>query len=189
MQTKICAFTGHRQNKFHFGFDEQHKDCIKIKNAIREQICFLIAEGYNYFISGMALGVDQWAAEIVLELKIANPNIILESALPCITQASKWAEEQRSRYIDLLAKSDIITYVNYHYSETCMTDRNKYMADKADTLIAVLNEPQLHSNLHRSGTLQTVNYAIKKGKRVIIINPNTAEIMPLSRLNPIMTEI
>ena len=159
-----CSFSGHRPNKFHFGFDEQHKDCIKIKKTIKEQICFLIAEGYNHFISGMALGVDQWAAEIVLELKIANPNIILESALPCITQAAKWTEEQRSRYIDLLAKSDIITYVNYHYSDTCMYERNKYLVDNADVLLAVYNGKP------NSGTAQTVSYARKMGKKVVIID-------------------
>lgn len=171
---KICAFTGHRPQKFHFGFDEQHKDCIKIKNALKEQIIFLIEEGYTHFISGMALGADTWAAEAVLELRKAYTDIILECALPCVAQAAKWSHEQQNRYINILAKSNILNYVNHHYSDTCMLDRNRYMVEKADAIIAVLNEQESNVKECKSGTLYTINYALKLNKRVIVINSDTA---------------
>ena len=43
----------------------------------------------THFISGMAIGVDMIAAEIVLELKKDYPQITLECAIPCETQAVK----------------------------------------------------------------------------------------------------
>lgn len=32
---KICTFTGHRPQYFKFGFNENHEDCIKIKNLLK----------------------------------------------------------------------------------------------------------------------------------------------------------
>ena len=41
-----------------------------IKKELRAEILNSINEGFNVFISGMARGVDIWAAEIVIELKM-----------------------------------------------------------------------------------------------------------------------
>ena len=72
---KICAFTGHRPQKFQFGFDEADERCVRLQQVIREHIIQLIEkEGVSYFISGMAMGVDMYAAEIVLDLKGTSKN-------------------------------------------------------------------------------------------------------------------
>ena len=67
---KTCAFTGHRPQNLPFGFNEEDERCIDLKKALREQIINLIEKkGVTHFISGMAIGVDMYAAEIVLGLK------------------------------------------------------------------------------------------------------------------------
>ena len=84
---KTCAFTGHRPQHLPFGLNENDDRCVKLKEALKEQIINLIeAEDVTHFITGMALGVDLYAAEIVLDLKARYPNITLESAIPCETQ-------------------------------------------------------------------------------------------------------
>ena len=86
---KTCAFTGHRPQHLPFGMNENDDRCVKLKEALKEQIINLIeAEDVTHFITGMALGVDLYAAEIVLDLKACYPNITLESAIPCETQVS-----------------------------------------------------------------------------------------------------
>ena len=55
-------------------------------------------EGVIHFISGMAQGVDMYAAEIVLELKKQDPQITLECAIPYERQAVQWPEALRNRY-------------------------------------------------------------------------------------------
>mgnify|MGYP003312113691 CR=1 FL=1 len=57
-----CCFTGHRPEKLSMSEG-------KVKSALLQEIMKSINDGYNVFISGMARGVDMWAAEIVLELK------------------------------------------------------------------------------------------------------------------------
>ncbi|MEG1516684.1 MAG: SLOG family protein [Clostridia bacterium] len=95
----ICCFTGSRPQNLSFGFDEQHPDCVRLKQLIRQEIqAFIVEQNVSHFISGMALGVDQWAAEAVLELKKIHPQITLEAAIPCETQMIKWKINQQERY-------------------------------------------------------------------------------------------
>ena len=52
----------------------------------------------------MAIGIDMYAAEIVLDLKKSYPGITLESAIPCETQPVKWSEALRERYYTIAAR-------------------------------------------------------------------------------------
>ena len=71
---RLC-FTGHRPEKLH---SDEAAVCIVLSNAIDAAI----ADGFATFITGMARGVDIWAAEIVLARKADNPEIRLICALP-----------------------------------------------------------------------------------------------------------
>ena len=115
------------------------------------------------------MGVDTYAANIVLNLKTQYPGITLECAIPCETQAVKWNERDRDIYYDLLAKCDKETLLQQNYTSDCMQKRNEYMVDNSDYVIAVWNGKP-------SGTENTVKYAKKKNKVVLLVNPQTLEI-------------
>lgn len=117
----------------------------------------------------MAIGVDMYAAEIVLGLKASYPGITLESAIPCESQAAKWSEALRDRYFDIASKCDKETLIQTHYSPDCMDKRNRYMVDHADVLIAVWDGSP-------SGTGKTVRYAHQQGKSVTIIDPVSLDV-------------
>ncbi len=170
VQGKTCAFTGHRPQSLPFGFDESDKRCTSLKSVMRDQIVALIEnEGVTHFITGMALGVDMYAAEIVLDLKSKYPHITLESAIPCETQAIKWPVASRERYYNIAAKCDKETMLQREYTSDCMDKRNRYMVDHADYILAVWNGCP-------SGTGNTVRYAHKKGKSIIVINPVSLDV-------------
>ena len=90
-----CAFTGYRPQKMPFGYDESDPRCLEFKAKLRETIEALIGEGYAHFLSGGAQGMDQFAAEIVVELKEKYPWIILEMVSPFDGQAAKWPASSR----------------------------------------------------------------------------------------------
>lgn len=162
---KVCCFTGHRPQSLPFGFNEQDERCIKLKRLLRKEIERQITEeGVTQFISGMAIGVDMYAAEIVLDLKAKYPQITLESAIPCETQAVKWSSVLRERYYLIASKCDKETMIQRHYTADCMHKRNRYMVDASDTVIAVWDG-------RPGGTGKTVAYAESKGRTVVIINP------------------
>ena len=144
--------------------------CIALKKVLRNEIINLIEnEGVTHFISGMAIGVDMYAAEIVLGLKASYPGITLESAIPCEGQAAKWSEALRDRYFDIASKCDKETLIQTHYSPDCMDKRNRYMVDHADVLIAVWDGSP-------SGTGKTVRYAHQQGKSVTVIDPVSLDV-------------
>ena len=165
---KTCCFTGHRPQKL--GYGENSIQCDELKGRLEELIKNLIEkEGATHFISGVALGVDTYAANIVLNLKAQYPGITLECAIPCETQAVKWNERDRDIYYDLLAKCDKETLLQQNYTSDCMQKRNEYMVDNSDYVIAVWNGKP-------SGTGNTVKYAQKNKKAVLLINPQTLEV-------------
>ena len=155
MDTKItCCFTGHRPNSLPFGYDEQNPQCIRMRFLIWNLLNKLITEkGVTHFISGMALGIDQICAEVVLELKARHPEITLECAFPCETQAVRWSESQRERYYRIAEQCDKETMLQHHYDKD---------------IIAVWNGKP-------SGTGNTVRYAQEQEKTVIVIDPQTLE--------------
>ena len=128
---KVCCFTGHRPQKLSFGFNEQDERCIKLKEALKEAIVRMIEEnGVTDFISGMAIGTDIFAAGIVLELKKKYPQLWLECALPCETQAAKWREADRDRYFDIISQCDKETLLQTRYTPDCMQKRNEYISKR-----------------------------------------------------------
>lgn len=167
---KSCAFTGHRPQKLPFGFNEADERCTALKDILRKQIIHLIEEEkVTHFISGMALGVDMYSAEIVLDLKKTYPGITLESAIPCETQANKWNAAMRERYYEIAAQCDKETMLQTKYTPDCMEKRNRYMVDHADYIIAVWDGKP-------SGTGNTVKYAQKMEKKIIVIDPSTLTV-------------
>lgn len=165
---KTCCFTGHRPQKL--GYGENSIQCDELKNRLEELIIELIEkEAVTHFISGVALGVDTYAAKIVLNLKTRYPDITLECAIPCENQAEKWNERDRDVYYDLISKCDKETLLQQKYSSDCMQRRNEYMVDNSDYVIAVWNGKP-------SATGNTVKYARKNNKMVLLVVSQTLEI-------------
>ena len=167
-----CAFTGHRPTHFKFGYHEEHPDCIRLKLVMLEQISALIDNGVTTFLTGMALGVDTWCAELILALKKEKPELRLIAVLPCETQANKWSAEQRERYFNILANCDETVYVSRRYTSQCMFMRNRWLVDHASFVLAVYN------GAAKGGTAYTVRYAQSKQRAVIVINSDTGEVSP-----------
>ncbi|MCH5210166.1 MAG: DUF1273 family protein [Oscillospiraceae bacterium] len=163
---KTCCFTGHRPKSLPCGYNEEHPACLMIKKQLRRLIVGVIEKkNVTKFISGMALGTDMWALEIVLDLKDEYPNITLEAAVPCRNQASSWNVKYKERYNKLLSLCDEVTVLQEEYIYDCMMKRNKYMVQKADYVIAVWNGTP-------SGTDKTIQYALDMCKPVYYVDVN-----------------
>ena len=143
---------------------------MRLKAELRKLIVQMIEQkNVTHFISGMALGIDTYAAEIVLDLKSQFPFITLECAIPCETQAAKWSERYRNRYFRIIERCDKETMLQRHYSSDCMQKRNRYMVEHADLILAVWDGQP-------SGTGMTVTYAHSLGKPVWTLDPNTFSV-------------
>lgn len=173
MNQNVTCFTGHRNKSFSFKYDETHSDCIRLKAVLKEQIIKLIEiHNVKRFISGLALGVDQFAAEIVIDLKKEYPDIILEAALPCLYQSVKWSQKQRERYDNILSKCDAKTVRTSGYTNDCMMNRKQYMVDHSDIVLTVWNGQRW------GGTYKTICYDRDKKNKIFILNSVKFTVAP-----------
>ena len=163
-----CCFSGHRPSKLPWGGNENDPRCIALKSRLYDAVLAAYDEGYRHFICGMAQGCDMYFAEVVLRLRQAHPEVSLEAAIPCPSQADSWSAAQRERYRALLSRCDYETMVQAEYTPDCMQRRNRYMVDHAALLIAV------HDGLP-GGTRRTIEYAMRRGLDIVDIPPLTEE--------------
>jgi len=146
---KTCCFTGHREERLAGKEDElREKLEIEIDEAI---LC-----GVKIFISGMASGFDTWAAEAVLKRKDRGVSLI------CAVPYDGFCKNCK-----ILAEADVVHYISKQYYHQIFYERNKWMVDRSDLVIACYDGGD-------GGTRQTVKYAEKSGKKIInILMPDT----------------
>lgn len=144
-----CCFTGHRPEKL-------HRDAQGAITALATAIDRAIAEGYTTFISGMAKGIDIWAAEIVLNRRAQNPEIKLICAVPYpgfeLGRKDEWTE----RILRIMFEANSVKFVREKYSRSVFQIRNIWMVDHSSLLIAAYDG-------EAGGTKNTIDYALREG--------------------------
>lgn len=130
--------------------------------------------GYDTFISGLAVGADLWGAEYIADCRRNGKSMSLIGVMPYLHHSDKFPQE----YTDLLYKVEKeadklilmssnpdIKYcyspTNKNESRTLYRDRNYFMVDHSSAVIAFLNDGNYYS-----GTSQTVNYAVRKNLNI-----------------------
>lgn len=156
------AFTGYRPAKL--GYSESDPRCAALKQKIYDNIEVLIYSGATQFYSGMALGVDMWCAQAVLGLRRLRRDITLTAVIPCPGQDEKWSAADKALYRDILSQCNDVVCVSRTYTKDCMFERNRRLVDGCDLLLAVYDGKS-------GGTQYTVEYARKRGRKVIVIEP------------------
>ena len=95
---EACCFTGHRPGKLPWKYNEEDARCLTLKRRIADAVEAAYEEGYRHFLCGMAMGCDLYFCECVLALRERCPDVTVEAAVPCPTQADTWPAAQRERY-------------------------------------------------------------------------------------------
>lgn len=150
-----CCFTGHRPEKL-------NRSEREVKKALNAAIHQAIKDGHTTFISGMARGVDIWAAQIVLRERSLDSRIRLIAAPPYEGFESRWSQSWQEEYNLILQYADLTRFICKGYSMSSFQARNKWMVDYSNRVIAVYNgEP--------GGTRNTIEYARKQEVDCIII--------------------
>ena len=145
MRGHRCCFTGHRPEKLLRGKEQITADLTTaIDNAI--------SDGYRTFISGMAMGVDIWAAQIVLEKKDVLPGLHLICALPFPGFGDRWSLQWSDVYHEIIRHADLVKSISPSFSYASYQKRNEWMVDHSNRVIAVFNGSA-------GGTKNTMEYA------------------------------
>ena len=148
---EYCSFTGHRIIA--------PEKASSLEMLLDRAVEYAYSEGCRTFLCGGALGFDTMAAKIVISKRIKYSDIRLLMVLPCKNQAERWSNRARSMYEYTVSVADEVIYISESYTPSCMRDRNLYLAEYCDMLIAYVGR----SN---SGAAQTMRLAEHFGKRV-----------------------
>ena len=160
---KIAA-TGHRPNKL-YGYNLYDIQWIRLAQKMKN---FLLDRLQTYSelecITGMALGVDQLFGLVALKLRNEGKKIKIFAALPCRGQEKMW--KSKEHWEKLMENVDEIYYVHDgEYTNRCMQERNIFMVNRADEILAVWDGTP-------GGTANCIKYAELKKKPIINIFEN-----------------
>jgi len=148
--TGVCAFTGHRR----LGADFSEE---RLKKAIEE----VLKKGCDKFYCGMAMGFDLEACKTLISFR-DRYSFTVSACIPCSDQPSGYSKKEKILYDEMCAACDEKIVLYDSYVKGCMHERNRYMVDRCDFLIAYFNGKT-------GGTAYTVNYAAQRGKEIIYI--------------------
>ncbi|MCM1007157.1 MAG: SLOG family protein [Ruminococcus flavefaciens] len=170
---KTLCISGHREKSI---IPYQHNKIYSaltisaVKLMLYRYIDMAIERGFENFISGLATGIDLWAAEYIIKKKQSNSNITLIGVMPYLRHAEVFPADYKKLLKYVEKNSDILISTNSDpeiiYKKTSpekylYRDRNYYMVDRSSAIIAFLN-----NNSSYTGTRQTVSYGYKTGRRI-----------------------
>lgn len=143
-----CCFTGHRPEKL-------RRTEREVKDALRREIVWAMEKGYDTFLSGMAPGVDLWAAELVVELQRWRP-IYLVCALPYPGFGERNPEPWHTLRYWAMHKAHRVKVISPVYHRGVFQERNQFLVDNSSLVIALYDGGP-------GGTRNTLEYARRKG--------------------------
>lgn len=161
---RTLVITGHRPADLPWRYRENDPRCVALKSRLAEILRISYDRGYRTFVSGMALGVDTWFAESVLELRDEHPDVRLFAYIPFAGQDKLWPTESQARYKSLLMYANEVHAVCQAPSKSAFLARNIAMLDIADAVLAVWDGTS-------GGTGHCVRNAIERDLPLLIVDP------------------
>ncbi len=164
------SVTGHRPKDL-FGYDEHIEGTQWILATLRSLVeAFMARSSETVFVSGMALGVDQWWAEAA-----QSCGGRLHCYVPFAGQELAWKDPAaRARYRHIGRRAEQVHYTRGEdqlrersFSEVreLLLARNDDMVSVADVVVAVW------SGKRSGGTYHCLRSALRAGKRVLWVDP------------------
>ena len=160
-----ACFTGPRPERFAacgIAFADLEE---QLRTRLQDEIIRLADQGCTDFYCGMARGVDLLAGEALLSLRRLSPQLKLIAVLPFPKQTYYWEDGWILRYNRVLHQCSAVHTISPVYRTGCFAQRNRYMVDHSDRVIAVTA-----AGTTGSGTAMTVRYAEQRHKPVIRID-------------------
>lgn len=148
----LC-FSGHRPEML----PQTPEGMGLLDRKLHEELMGSHLEGHHIYYTGMCRGFDLLATQHLLYL---GKKIELIAVVPFLGQEKSWTWQERNLYVEILDRASQVITLHQSYQKGCYHERNRYMVDRCRTLVG-------YCDSNRGGTYYTMNYARKKGLKVV----------------------
>lgn len=160
----IVAITGHRPDKLG-GYDIPNPTYNHVMRCLDDVLLELRP---SRVLTGMALGVDQWMAELCLFNQVP-----ITAAVPFEGFESVWPPASQEKVRNLLTQAakppnNVRIICDPGYQAWKLQRRNEWMVEHSDLLVAIFDGTS-------GGTDNCIRYARTRNKQVRIISPRREE--------------
>ncbi|MFC0271658.1 DUF1273 domain-containing protein [Metabacillus herbersteinensis] len=135
---KVLTISGYKP--FELGiFKNDDEGVFFIKKAIEKSLISLLNDGLEWVIISGQLGIELWAAEVVLSLQISYPEVKLGIITPFLNQESNWKEDNKEFYESILLQANFVDSITRREYDSPQQFRlkNQFFLDKSDALLLV----------------------------------------------------
>lgn len=169
MRILSVCFSGPRECKM--PYKETSREYERLERVLKAEIIRLIRIGVSEFYTGGQTGVDELSALLILCIRdeigtTANLHLVL----PYEGMEQSFNRRQKDNHEWIKMRADTVTCLNRKYRPGCYRDRDRYMIDRSDYLVAV------GAGGGRGGIRETVSMAKQKGRKIILIDPVTYRV-------------
>jgi len=153
LRVQTCCFTGHRI----IPKTEYDTIAARTEMQIRDLI---LKRSIRFFGVGGAIGYDTLVAQILFRLRDTDfPEIKVILVYPFDGFDSRWTDEQRTIYAQMLPKYDKRVCVAQYASKEAYLARDRHLVDASSICIS-------YCTRNSGGTAYTVRYAHNRGLKI-----------------------
>ncbi len=139
---KVLYISGYKSSELGI-FKENDPGVVYIKLAIKKALLQLLDQGLEWVMVSGQLGVEMWAAEVVVELRKKDfPDLKLAIVTPFLEQESNWSDKNKEWYQSIIQMADYVDSVTKrkYDSPSQFRLKNQFAIQKTDSLLLVYDE-------------------------------------------------
>lgn len=138
---KVLLVTGYKAHELGI-FDSKHIGIKYIKKVIKKKLIDLIEDGLEWVLISGQLGVELWAAEVVIDLKNQYPQLKLAVITPFLNQQNNWNEANKTLYEEITMSADYLDSISRkdYESPVQLKQKNEFLVNKSDGILVIYDE-------------------------------------------------
>ncbi|KIL48019.1 DUF1273 domain-containing protein [Jeotgalibacillus campisalis] len=138
---RILTISGYKSHEI--GIYKQSDPAVSIiKKALKQQILANIEEGLEWILVSGQLGVEMWAAEVVIELKEQYPELKLAILTAFEQHEEKWNESNQEMYQQIVLNADFVDSISKkpYQNPQQLRNKNLFHLSKSDGLLIIYDD-------------------------------------------------
>ncbi|UOQ47613.1 SLOG family protein [Gracilibacillus caseinilyticus] len=137
---KVITITGNKPMELNIRNEKDHR-IFFIKEALKQRLLSLIDDGLEWVIVSGQMGVELWAAQVVIDLR-EDYNIQLGIFPPFLEYESRWPDIYQELFLEIKEQAD---YYQPLYEETYkapyqLINKDHWLIDKTEGCLILADE-------------------------------------------------